>query len=416
MQRVESQKKGVAIVVGWVDEHGPHVIGLGRTRLEGGNEADGKTVFEIGSVSKVFTSLLLALAVEKGEVKLDDPVAKYLPPEAKVPSRGGRQITLLDLSTHHSGLPRMPDNFTPNDPEDPYADYTAAQMYAFLSHYVLKRDIGVEFEYSNFGAALLGQALARRAGKTYEQLVSERILQPLGMKSSGITLTPDEQARLAAPYKKDLSPAKNWNLGVFAGAGGIRSDVEDLLRFLSAEMGLTPSPLASTMQTTQQSHLGAGNGPANVGLGWLLEPSEGGTVVWHDGGTGGYRSYVAFDPAQRRGIVVLSNTENDVDDIGANLLHPPKPHTAVALQPEVADRYAGRYELAPDFVLTFSREGSRCYLQASGQGKNEVFPESDTDFFLTVVDAQISFVKGAGGEVTGLILHQHGDQAAKRLP
>ncbi len=415
-RRIDEKKKGVAIVVGWIDEHGPRVVSYGRTRRDGDTAADGKTMFEIGSVSKVFTSLLLALAVERGEMKLDDPVAKYLPPEAKVPTRNGKQITLVDLSTHRSGLPRMPNNFTPKDNEDPYADYTPAQLYAFLGGHTLTRDIGAQFEYSNLGAALLGQALARRAGKSYEQLITERVLQPLGMKSTGITLSKDEQSRLAAPYHEDLSPAKNWNVGVFAGAGAIRSDVDDMLLFLSAEMGRTSSPLANAIKTTQQVR-NQTNGPGfNIGLGWMIDHPDNSTFVWHNGGTGGYRSFVGFVPERGWGVVVLSNTANEVDYIGYQLTHPPKQRAAVTMKPELADHYVGRYQLAPDFILTFSREGDRYYLQATGQGKNEVFPESETDFFLKAVDAQISFVKDATGTVTGLVLHQGGDQSAKRLP
>ncbi len=414
-RRIDGEKKGVAIVVGWVDEHGSRVIPYGRTTRDSGTAADDRTMFEIGSVSKVFTSLLLAIAVEKGEVKLDDPLEKYVPPGTRVPARNGRQITLLDLATHRSGLPRLPDNMRPKDPADPYADYTPAQMYGFLPGHTLRRDPGAEYEYSNYGAALLGQALARRAGKTYEELVAERICQPLGLKSTSITLTPDEHVRLAAPYQENLSPAKNWNMGLFAGAGGLRSDVEDMLRFVTAELGLTPSPLAGAMAATQQPRRDAGGPTMDIGLGWHVEhrPEP---VHWHNGGTGGYHTFVGFDLAHRRGVVILSNSANSVDDLGFKLLHPPRERVAVPLKPDLADKFVGRYALAPDFVLTFSREGDHCYLQATGQGRNEVFPESDTDFFLKAVDAQISFLRGPGGTITGLVLHQNGDQTAKRLP
>ncbi len=415
-QRIDERKRGVAIVVGWVDEHGSRVVGFGRTQRDGGSAVDGKTMFEIGSVSKVFTSLLLALAVEKGEVKLDDPLAKFLPPGVKAPTRGGRQITLLDLATHRSGLPRLMSGYAPKDAEDPYANFTLEQMDAFLSGYTLTRDIGAEYEYSNYGAAMLGNALARRAGKTYEQLVAERICQPLGLKDTTITLSDEQKSRLASPYKEDLSPAKNWTMGVFAGAGGIRSDVDDMLVFVSAQLGLTPTPLQPAMLNTQQARNSAGGATMDIGLGWHIDRSPSTPVVWHNGGTGGYRSYVGLDPAHRRGVVVLSNTANGVDDIGSNLLNPPKVRTAITIKPEVGDRYVGKYEIIPEFVLTFSREGDHYYLQATGQGRNEVFPETETDFFLKVVNAQISFVKDDAGRVTALILHQGGDQTAKRLP
>ena len=418
-RRIDERERGVGIVVGWVDEHGARVVGYGQTKREGGSAVDGKTMFEIGSVSKVFTSLLLALAVEKGEVKLDDPVQKYLPPEVKMPTRNGRQITLLDLATHRSGLPRVPGNLTRKDAGDPYADYTLDQMYTFLSGYTLKRDIGAEFEYSNLGVGLLGNVLARRAGATYESLLRERICQPLGMNDTSIALTSDQQDRLALPYKEDLTPAKNWNLPAFAGAGAIRSNVDDMLRFLSAELGLVPSSLSAAIKMTQPSRNSAGRPNEEIGLGWFLDKQPDPLVRWHNGATAGYRSWTGFDAANHRGVVVLSNTAIGVDNIGFQLLRPPatKSRVPITLNPETAARYVGRYQIVPTFVLTFSREGNRCYVQATGQGRNEVFPETETDFFLKVVNAQISFVKDGAGRVTALILHQNGrDQTAARLP
>ena len=149
--------------------------------------------------------------IERGEVKPDDPVGKFLPPGVKVPSRNGRQITLLDLSMQISGLPRLPDNLAPADPMNPYADYGAAKLSEFLSHYTLTRDIGEKYEYSNLGAGLLGYALARKAGMSYEELVRRRILDPLGMTSTSITLSADQKKRLAAGYNAGLEPAKNWD-------------------------------------------------------------------------------------------------------------------------------------------------------------------------------------------------------------
>ena len=162
-------------MVGVIEPQGRRVVAYGSLNQGDPRPLNGDTIFEIGSVTKVFTSLLLADMVQRGEVALADPVAKYLPADVKVPERGGRVITLVDLSTHTSGLPRMPSNFHPKDPANPYADYTVEQLYQFLSSYQLTRDIGSQFEYSNLGGGLLGQALARRAGMDYEALVRSRI-------------------------------------------------------------------------------------------------------------------------------------------------------------------------------------------------------------------------------------------------
>ena len=227
-------------------------------------------MFEMGSTTKVFTSTILADMVKKGEVSLDDPVAKYLPKEAKVPERGGKQITLLDLATHSSGLPSLPSNFKPKDPKNPYADYTEAQLWEFLAGYQLTRDIGSKFEYSNMGVGLLGQALARRAGTDYEALVRARVTGPLKMENTRVALTPAMKAHLAAGHSATREPAANWDLPVFAGAGALRSDARDMLTFIGAHLGYVESPLAGAMASmTKVRRLAMGD--MEIALAWIAE-------------------------------------------------------------------------------------------------------------------------------------------------
>jgi CubicO group peptidase (beta-lactamase class C family) len=233
-QRIDVQRQGVGIVVGVIDPAGRRIIAHGRRDQGDTRTLDGDTEFEIGSITKVFTSLVLADMVLKGEVKLDDPAAKYLPSGVTMPRHDGKQITLVDLDTHTSGLPRLPSNFAPKDPPNPYADYTADRLYQFLSGYQLPRDPGVQWEYSNLGVGLLGQLLSRRAGYDYETLVKARVLAPLGMTSTTITLAPEEVSRLAFGHDSSLARAANWDLPALEGAGGLRSTANDLLTFLAA--------------------------------------------------------------------------------------------------------------------------------------------------------------------------------------
>ncbi len=190
-------KKAVGIVAETLDATGSHVYSAGTAATGGTQKPDGKTLFEIGSITKVFTSLILADMIERGEVKGDDPVAKYLPGH-EIPSRNGKQITLMNLSMQNSGLPRMPDNFTPADLANPYADYDPPKMLAFLASYKLTRDPGEKYEYSNLAVGLLGYALAQRAHMTYEQLLRERILKPLHMDDTSITLSADRKEAIGA--------------------------------------------------------------------------------------------------------------------------------------------------------------------------------------------------------------------------
>lgn len=418
VQRIDDFHHGVGIVVGVIEPQGRRIVAYGVANQGDTRPLNGDTVFEIGSVTKVFTSLLLADMVQRGEVKLSDPVAKYLPEGVKLPERGERVITLVDLSTHTSGLPRMPSNFDPKDPSNPYADYTAELLYQFLSSYQLPRDIGSHFEYSNLGGGLLGLALARRAGMDYEALVRKRITGPLGMNSTGITLTPEMKARLAVGHNSELKAASNWDFDALAGCGALRSDANDLLTFLAANLGYVKSPLAPAMAAMRAARRPTGTASlGEIGLGWLIVKPSSYEIVWHNGGTGGYRSFVGFVPSTRVGVVVLSNTftATGVDDIGMHLLDshaplmpPPKQHKEIAVDPKLLDAYVGQYQLAPNFILTVTREEDKLFVQATSQPKFQIFPESALEFFLKVVDAQITFETDSTGRAVSIVLHQNG--------
>jgi CubicO group peptidase (beta-lactamase class C family) len=419
-ERIDTMHRNVGIAVGIIDVNGRRFVNYGNFGINDPRPVASDTLFEIGSVTKAFTSLILSDMAQRGEVSLSDPVSKYLPPDVKVPARGGKEITLADLATHTSGLPRMPSNFAPKDPNNPYADYSVDRLYAFLSGYALTRDIGEKYEYSNLGAGVLGTALARRAGMEYEALVRARITRPLKMDSTVITLSPELKKRLAAGHNDARQPAANWDLTALAGAGAIRSDVSDMLTFVAANLGYVDSPLAKAMASMTKVRRPGPVKDIEIALAWHITHRGDREIVWHNGGTGGYRSWIGFDPKARLGVVVLSNmsTAAGVDDIGLHLvdwsaplmkLAPLKTHTEVALDPKVLDTYVGVYQFAPAITLTITREGSQMYVQLTGQPKVEIFAEGEHDFFLKVVDAQLTFEPGA------VILHQNGrDQRAAK--
>lgn len=422
-ERIDRYQKSVGIVVGLLDAQGSRIVARGKPGGPSERPLDGDTVFEIGSVSKVFTTTLLADMVEHGELGLDDPISRLLPAAVKVPAVGGHEITLLHLATHSSGLPRLPDNLVPADDGNPYADYTVEQMYAFLRSPGPGREPGARTEYSNLGVGLLGHLLGLKSGAGFEALVHQRITGPLGMAHTAVSLSPEMQARLAPGHGRGLEPVKNWDLPTLAGAGALRSTANDMLRFLGANLELVESSLQPAMRRARAPQRDFTIPGTKIGLGWVLQSGHGADLVWHNGETGGYHSFAGFDLAGRRGVVVLSNSSNDIDDIGLHLLaagyelaklEPPR--TATKLDLAAADAYAGRYQLGPGFILTFTREGEHCFVEATGQGKTEVFPESPTKFFAKAVDAQISFVRDEAGKVDQLVLHQGGlDQKAKRL-
>ncbi len=422
VKRVDVERQGLGIVVGIIEPQGRRVIVYGKADNGDPRPLDSDSVFEIGSVTKVFTSLLLADMVQRGEVALTDPVAKYLPKEVRVPEHGGKAITLQELATHTSGLPREPTNLKPKDVNNQFADYTLAQLYQFLSGYSLTRDPGAEFEYSNLGVGLLGHALARRAGTGYEELVRSRIATPLGMKSTAITLTPEMQARLAPGHNGEFAQVPSFDDPTLAGAGSLRSSASDMLTFLAAELGLTKAPLAQAMKYTRATRWPEGS--SGDPLGWEVLKQDGRKIVWHGGTTFGYDSFVGFVPKMRVGVVVLSNTRSlaGVDDIGFHLLDPreplavPKTHHETQLDPKALDRYVGKYQVAPELVLTITHEGDGLFVQATNDIKCRLYPESERDFFVKIVDAQISFALDGQNRATQLTLHQFGrDKIAQRI-
>ena len=411
--RVESGR-AVGMVTGVIDEKGRQVVASGKVSLDGTQQPDGDTVFEIGSVTKVFTSLILADMIEKGEVKPDDPVAKFLPATVKVPSRNGREITLLDLSMQVSGLPRLPDNLKPADPANPYADYDAAKLYEFLSRYTLTRDPGEKYEYSNLAVGLLGHALALKAGMSYEELLRRRIFDPLGMSGTSITLSEAQKKRLAPGYDGGLKPVKNWDFAVLAGCGAVRSTVNDMLKFVAANLELTDTPLKFAVRRMRAVTKGIGAPDLEIGMAWHVFTKFDTRIWWHNGGTYGYRSFVGFNPAKKEGVVLLCNTFMDNDDLGKHVLESRYPvttfHKEVQVDAAVLEPYVGEYELTPAFKITVTREAARLFAQATGQPRFEIFAQSESEFFLKVVDARITFLKD------GLILHQGGvDQKAKKV-
>lgn len=403
----------VGFMIGLVQQGETQVLAYGETVKGSGVAPGGDTVYEIGSISKVFTCLLLADMVEQGLLKLDDPVQKYLPSGTKMPLLDGQPITLDHLATQTSGLPRMPDNFNPSDQGNPYVDYGDAQMAVFLNGHKLRQPPG-KYEYSNLAMGLLGQVLARRAGLSYEQLLIDRITKPLGMNDTRITLDKNLKGRLAAPYNAALKPEKNWDFDAMAGAGAIRSTTLDMLKFVQANLKPDGRSLKGAITLAHRKRHTMDDGMA-MGLGWHI--ARDGITRWHNGMTGGYHAWLAVVPSRDVGVVVLANTATmRITEFGEQVTRvalgaevtPSPPRKSIAVDPAILASYAGTYEFSPDFQLTVTVEEGKLMVQATGQEKFPVFAESPTKFFYKVVDAQITFEPGKEGRADKLILHQGG--------
>jgi CubicO group peptidase (beta-lactamase class C family) len=291
------------------------VVGVtqnGKRRVFVYGTAKEDSIYEIGSVTKTFTGLMLAQMVKQGKVELDEPV-RLLLPTGVVAKPDGPEITLVDLSSQHSGLPRMPDNFKPANMQNPYADYTPDLLYAEVKKLGVAKPANSPYGYSNLGVGLLGQALAVRAGSSYEKLLETQITGPLGLRDTVITLSSDQKKRFLQGHDPQHHEAHEWDLDALAGAGAIRSTATDMLTYLDAQLhpehlSVAKAGAALTLPAaialSHELRIDAAPG-MKVALGWHYFVESG--SYWHNGGTGGFNSYILFNPKQDYAIVVLLN-------------------------------------------------------------------------------------------------------------
>jgi len=319
---IVKDKKFATAVVGVLDEDQEQVFAFGEFE---GKTPDRESLYEIGSVTKVFTGILLADRVKSGVVKLDDPVQKHLPNGWTMPRRDDRDITLLHLATHTSGLPRLPHGFLGvvlKHPEDPFARFDEAELKKGLPDTKVQQAIGAHHEYSNLGTGLLGYALAHASkAESYEALVRDRVLKPLDLADTGITLTESQKKRLICGHDNKGKKQPNWDFATCGACGALRSTVGDLLRFVKANAE-PAGPLKDALLMAQQNWRDIRPGDEEYGLSWVRFPckKKAPPAVWHNGQTGGYHSFVGFLPG-RGGVVVLCNVATfDVDKVGFAVL------------------------------------------------------------------------------------------------
>ena len=373
-----------------------------------------KILFEIGSITKVFTSLLLAEAVNEGKAKLTDPIGKFLPADVTL-KPGTAAITLEQLATHTSGLPALPANFRPANQNDPYADYTVDQLYDFLRAYQPEHPAPQPASYSNVGVGLLGHLLERIYGKPYAELVATRIAGPLGLTDTVIELDSAQADRFAPPHSGSFA-MNPWRLPTLAGAGALRSTAADLARFAQALMDPKDPALAAAWALARQPRAAFG-ATGHIGLNILIAERNGVTVYNHSGGTGGTRSYLEFVPELHRATVLLVNNDTiEPARIVASVRRPPslagKGGAARAEEPipvkQLTD-YVGVYAIDGRGRFTFLLDNTgRLRGRLTAQAFLPVFFAGHDRFFLRVVEAEYQFERDAGGHVTAVVLHQNG--------
>ena len=395
-----------AVAVGLYDNGESNVMGFGRLSNDDARAPDGNTVFEIGSVSKVFTSLLAQVQVDAGNLDWEQSIASVLP-QLEFANNAVASITVQELSTHTSGLPRIPDNMEFEDPMDPYKGYGRADLMAFISSFDPKK-LTKEYAYSNLGAGLLGVLAADAADADFGVAMQREVLQPLGLGDTAVGLPQELRNRLAVGFSNGAD-MPNWDgFDALAGAGALTSTVDDMLRFI--HHCLNDSGLDGSITAIQQRQA-----EGTTALGWHIEELDDGSIaLWHNGGTGGYASFLGIRPDAGTGVVMLTTSTEymPVTELGMAQMSG-RPHDT-----ETVDlaAYPGAYELAEGFVLTIFERDGRLHGQATGQAAFPLTPESEDTFSFKAADIELTFERDGSGAVNELRFSQAGNRTlAKRV-
>lgn len=418
-KRLHGDRSGACFAVAVIDKtvSRAYVCADGK---DAGRRIDAKTAFEIGSVSKPMMAVVLAGLIREGKASLDDPLSAYLPKDSVVPMFEGKPILLRHIVTHTSGLPAIPAGID-YDPQNPYSKLDEAALLKALSTTPLAQAPGAKFEYSNFAAMLLSYAVARRAGSDFETLLDTRVFAPLGMESSYINRKPDA-VKAAIGHTPDTRVTSAWTFPTdFAGVGGVRSTLDDMVRYVQGQFGGAPKPLDADFRLTHAPV--ANDAKAPIAMHWMLAPLNGRTFLAHEGGTGGFSSFVAFDPGRSFGVVILSDTalheKGGLGSLGLHLLDPKvplgKPDTGeqaakptLRLSADELNAYVGEYPLMPKFTLTVRAEADTLTAQATGQGAFPLAATAKDVFEAPDFGIVVRFQRDAAGKVVALKLEQGG--------
>lgn len=321
-------KKNLGIAIGVYDigSDDPRMFYFGRSTKDDEPKVTESTVFEIGSITKTFTTTMAIMLEREGKIKLGDPVQNYMPAGVTIHNFSSTEpVKLIHLATQTSGLPRLPTNlFTSEktDKKNPYKNYNAEDLNSFINNYIPEYEPGTKYLYSNLGMGLLGDILSRASGKSYDEMLHYYLVDSLGMYSTGQKLTADMQKNMAKGYTEKGEPSPLWDFDVLAGCGAIRSSLPDMMKYLAFNMGKTDRfEFKDALTQLHKRRFETDIPNTAIGMAWHVSETSGDrTVIWHNGGTGGFASFMGFIPETSTGVVVLSNQSNTVDNVGVEIL------------------------------------------------------------------------------------------------
>ena len=403
------------ISAAWVDAAGTTFFHAGKIAADEPREITPDTPYEIGSITKIFTAVLLAQSEQLGKVSRNDSAAKYLLPPDDPDQAALAKITLLALTTHTSGLPRMPENFGTNSDSiaDPYSTYDRAALVSALRMHGKSAIANSAVSYSNFGVSVLGEALGDAWGASYADALREQVLTPLHLNATTVGITGTPAPAGLAPGHTDGKRVPNWTALACAGCGAIRSSARDMALFLNAFLHRDQSPLHASLDATTQAQYPVPDTGGQIGLGWMITAEKENPVYWHNGATAGSHAFIAFNPKNGTGVVLLANVQQGSEELGFSLLGvtPAQPKTVISNPSD----YPGYYRLSPAFGITITAKNGSLSAQGTGQPIFPLRPSAADQFALSGVPAEIFFERNPEGKVIALSLHQNGiDQRASR--
>ncbi len=401
MKELSERGLNRAIVVGIINPEGKRYFYEGTFREGDTRKVNARTIFEISSLTQVFTGLLAAQLIDKGEFDWDTPAAQYLPEDIKLPKFEENEITLGHLLEHTSGLPKLPANLQPASRLNPLADYTREALVEFLGGFELKEAAGKSFKISRIGYGLVGSALEQQTGETFEALVKSRIGDPLDMENTTIELNEVQRYNLARGHQgQTQSPL--WDMPAFAGSGALRSDARDMLQFLGANLGLIESSFLPVLKKTHETRLRSEKNNMAVATGWVVLNSNDSPLLYRSGLSGGHSSFAGFRKDTNTGVVVLSNSASSVEYFGLYLLDSEKfklKEFVPMIEVSDADlrQYPGVFQLPNGFRILFYMQEGHLTVQFEQSARYRLQPVAEDTFYHPKLKTNLIFQKNPKG-------------------
>lgn len=396
----------LSISAAWIAGGDVETFHAGRVRPAGEAVVDADTRYQIGSLTKAFTHLLLAEMAARGEVGYDTPLADLVGDRVEFANPAVGKITLLELASHTSGLPRLPANLPMSNPADPYADYDADDLHKAIGQARAKQPVGDHYAYSNFGAGLLGYLLGEVHGGGYEAALREHVLSPLGLEST--VFDPDDHR--AAGFSGG-EVVTDWTFDALAGAGALWSNADDLARLARIQLGTVPNPLGHSLEADREVVEPEAGGYAVTRIWHVAESSEG-PVYWHNGGTGGFGSFFGFRPATGEAVILLVAGKADPTRAGMQWLQAGPGESPAR---DVDQSVSGQYELGGGIGIGVFERNGRLFAQLSGQSANPITDIGDDWYALNVADASLHFIREDEGVVAVELVQNGRVQRAERV-